>query len=110
MNILKDSVYPVTLRVMVTREASSDIDLTTVTDANIHCRMPKLTNQPTEDYLYVDWTPTVETHTESLVYLLYPFAGGDLSRVGTYTLAIDLEVPSGTLPCTTTTFQVVDRM
>ncbi len=112
MTVLVGSEAPVSLRLVVRRAEGSTVDFLTVTAATVRVRLPKIGQSPSEEYVYEDWAPVaVETVSESLVRLIYPFAadGVDLPRVGVYSLAIDLIVPGGVVPCGPCSFPVIDR-
>lgn len=100
MGILADSVAPVTVRVVVRTTPDSGLDLSTVTGATITARKPKLSEVSGEAWVYQTWAPSVAIVSSTLLILTYALQAGDVDRVGKYHLAVDLTVPSGTIPCT----------
>ena len=109
MAIIVGSFGMVTLRFVVRRAEGSAVDFNDATSASIDVRWPKLTPAPDEARVIRTWTPTLEVQSESLAYLFYPLAEGDLPRVGLYGVAVELSSPSGPIPCEPGTLPVIDR-
>lgn len=109
MSVIVDSVAPVTLRLVVRRQAGDATDFTTISAASISARKPRLLPNSDEAYVYVTWTPTLTYISESVIYLIYAFAAGAIDRIGTYSLSASLTVPAGTIPCDAVPLEVVAR-
>jgi hypothetical protein len=108
MSVIVGSVG-VVLQLTVTRAAGSSLDMGTVTAASIASRAPKLSATSGEAYIVSTWTPSITHVSASQLVLSYPFASGDVDRIGGYHLAVTLTSPGLVTPCLPVVLPVVDR-